>query len=68
MLFVRYLSNINYELVAPFGYSSFVTGVIRRGKDVLNHIAYITNAFDEDAKRLRTEGMVPSDPVQTKSV
>ena len=64
IIFIRDISNINYELVAPLGDSSPVTGVLSRGKDFLNHIAYMTTAFDENIKRLRSEGMMPLGPAK----
>ena len=59
ILFLRDFNNITYELVSPIGKNSPVTGALSRGKDLLNHIAYITNDFDMDVKKLRSEGMVP---------
>lgn len=59
IIFIKDVSNINYELIAPFGENSPVTGVLNRGKDFLNHIAYETLSFDDDIKRLRNEGMLP---------
>lgn len=59
ILFLKDYNNITYELVAPYGNNSPVTGVLARGRDFLNHIAYATNEFDKDIKKLRSEGMVP---------
>lgn len=64
ILFLKDFNNINYELVAPLGKSSPVEGVLRRGKDFLNHIAYSTNTFDEEIMRLRVKGMVPLGPAK----
>lgn len=60
--FLQDHSKIIYELVAPFGANSPVTGVLARGTNHLNHIAYTTSKFDEEMKRLRAEGMVPLGP------
>ena len=57
--FLKDSAGITYEIVAPFGSISPVTGVLKRGHSFLNHIAYTTNRFDEEVKRLRVEGMVP---------
>ena len=57
--FVQDKQGIQYELVAPYGDNSPVVGVLSRGKDFLNHIAYQTNSFDDEISRLRREGLVP---------
>ena len=64
IIFVKDFSNINYELVAPLGDKSPVMGALNRGKDYLNHIAYKTTDFDEDIKRLRSEGLIPLGPAK----
>ncbi|MDC1035052.1 VOC family protein [Alphaproteobacteria bacterium] len=60
--FLKESSGIIYEIVAPLGNNSPVTGVIVRGHGFLNHIAYTTERFDEEINRLRSEGMVPLGP------
>lgn len=59
IIFVKDNQGIKYELVAPFGKNSPVNGVLKRGKDYLNHIAYECGSFDDEIKRLRNEGLVP---------
>ena len=59
IIFVKDASNIIYELVAPHGNNSPVTGVLSRDKDFLNHLAYMSIDFDADLKKLRSQGMVP---------
>ena len=50
ILFLTDQENINYELVAPYGKNNPVDGVISREKDLLNHIAYVSDSFDEEIK------------------
>ena len=64
IIFVKDASDISYELVAPNGDHSPVLGVLARDKDFLNHIAYETEIFDEEVKRLRHEGMIPLGPAK----
>jgi hypothetical protein len=64
IIFLKDTHNITYELVSPYGDNSPVKGVFARGKDFLNHIAYTTNQFDYEIKRLRTEGMIPLGPAK----
>jgi methylmalonyl-CoA/ethylmalonyl-CoA epimerase len=59
ILFLTDQENINYELVAPYGKNNPVDGVISREKDLLNHIAYVSDSFDEEIKVLRRNGFVP---------
>jgi methylmalonyl-CoA/ethylmalonyl-CoA epimerase len=59
IIFVKDKYNITYELVAPNGDDSPVTGVLKRDKDYLNHIAYECDSFDDEIKRLRIEGLIP---------
>lgn len=62
--FLKDASGICYELVAPLGDSSPVTGVIQRGHSFLNHLAYSTDDFDRDMAKLREQRMVPLGPAQ----
>jgi len=59
IIFVKDKHNVTYELVAPNGNESPVTGVLKRGKDYLNHIAYECDSFDDEINRLRSEGLIP---------
>ena len=47
-----------YELVAPRGQNSPVDGALRTGKNILNHVAYLTGDLDGDGERLRALGGV----------
>ena len=64
ILFLYDKSNVTYELVAPYGKNNPVNGVLERGKDLLNHIAYTTSEFDRDIKKLRADGMMPLGPAK----
>lgn len=64
IVFLKDSSGINYELVAPFGDDSPVTGVLKRGHGFLNHLAYTTNQFDSQLRNLRNLGMVPLGPAK----
>tara|TARA_B100001564_G_scaffold343613_1_gene340373 strand:+ start:210 stop:614 length:405 start_codon:yes stop_codon:yes gene_type:complete len=59
IIFLKDKEGIRYELVAPYGDKSPVTGVLKRKKDFLNHIAYETDNFEMEINRLRDEGLVP---------
>jgi methylmalonyl-CoA/ethylmalonyl-CoA epimerase len=59
IIFVKDNHNVTYELVAPNGNEGPVTGVLKRDKDYLNHIAYECDSFDDEISRLRNEGLVP---------
>lgn len=64
IIFLKDSSDIRYELVAPFGYDSPVTGVLQRGHNFLNHLAYTTKRFEYELSKLRKQGMVPLGPPQ----
>ena len=62
IVFLKDSSGIDYELVAPFGDDSPVTGVLKRGHGFLNHLAYTTNKFDVEFLRFRRQGLMPLGP------
>ena len=64
IVFLKDSSGIDYELVAPFGDDSPVTGVLKRGHGFLNHLAYTTDQFDEQLLRLRSLGMILLGPAK----
>ena len=64
IIFLKDSSGIVYELVAPFGGNSPVTGVLCRGHGFLNHLAYTTDQFDLELLRLRELRMVPLGPAK----
>ena len=47
-----------YELVAPLGEQSPVDGALRAGKNILNHVAYLTADLEAEGERLRSLGSV----------
>ena len=58
IIFLKDSSGIVYELVAPLGDSSPVTGVLKRGHGFLNHVAYTTDQFDYELLRLRKQRII----------
>ena len=52
-------SGICYEAVAPNGLGSPVDAALREGKNILNHVAYRTDDFDNQLVRLRATGCLP---------
>jgi methylmalonyl-CoA/ethylmalonyl-CoA epimerase len=65
IIFLKDNKGILYELVAPYGDKSPVLGTLKRGKDFLNHIAYLTNSFEKEVNKLRGEGFVPLGEAQS---
>ena len=51
-----------FELVAPLGEQSPVRGALRGGKNVLNHLAYLTADIKAEGQRLRGLGCHPTGP------
>ena len=45
---------ICYELVEPYGKNNPVSGFLKRGTNILNHVAYTSNLLDETLHELRT--------------
>ncbi len=64
VIFLTDSSGIVYELVAPFGDASPVTGVLARDHGFLNHLAYTTDQFDHELIRLREQKMMPLGPAK----
>ena len=64
IVFLKDSSGIYYELVAPFGDDSLVSGVLKRGHGYLNHLAYTTDQFDGQLRKLRNLGMIPLGPAK----
>ncbi len=48
-----------YELVTPLGEDSPVAAVVRSGKNILNHVAYLVANMDLAAAGLRENGCFP---------
>lgn len=57
-------NGIRYELVAPNGPGNPVSGVLERGKAVLNHVAYRVSDLKGETRRLRQEGAMPLGPAR----
>jgi len=53
------ISGIRYETVAPNGSDNPVDFVLRESKNILNHVAYRTDNFDNELMRLRLAGCLP---------
>jgi methylmalonyl-CoA/ethylmalonyl-CoA epimerase len=62
VLFVKDLSGVAYELVAPYGDGNPVDGVLMSKKNILNHVAYISDNFERDILDLRKSGCIPLGP------
>ena len=52
-------SGIRYETVAPNGLGNPVDAVLRDSKNILNHVAYLTDDFENELLRLRVAGCLP---------
>src|SRR5215469_3122137 len=52
-------SGIRYELVAPLGDDNPVSGVLKAGKNVLNHVAYRVRDIERAEELLRAQGALP---------
>ena len=57
--FITDTSGLNYELVAPYGLENPVDRILRTKKNILNHVAYISDEFDSDILKLRKQGCIP---------
>ena len=53
-----------YELISPLGEASPVTTALRRGINILNHVAYLTADLDRDARRLEEHGSIMAGPAK----
>ena len=51
-----------YELIAPLGETSPVSTALKRGINILNHVAYLTDDLDRDAAMLQEKGAVMAGP------
>jgi methylmalonyl-CoA/ethylmalonyl-CoA epimerase len=52
-------SGVRYELVAPFGSGNPVEQVLKSKKNILNHVAYLSDCFESDILELRQSGAIP---------
>jgi methylmalonyl-CoA/ethylmalonyl-CoA epimerase len=53
-----------YELISPLGEGSPVTTALKRGINILNHVAYLTADLDSDAERLQMRGSIMAGPTK----
>lgn len=53
-----------YELIAPLGEGSPVLTALKRGINILNHVAYLTADLDSEAKRLEAMGSIMAGPAK----
>ncbi len=51
-----------YELISPLGEASPVTTALKRGINILNHVAYLTVDLDRDARSLEANGSIMAGP------
>lgn len=64
-VFVQFLYDCEdncYEIVAPNGIDNPVDSVISSGKNILNHLAYITSDFDVNLSKLIDQGCIQIKP------
>ena len=52
-------SGIRYELVAPFGDDNPVSGVLKSGKNVLNHVAYRVPDLEQAMAVMTAQDAIP---------
>ncbi|MEG9437680.1 VOC family protein [Edaphobacter sp. HDX4] len=53
-----------YELISPLGEASPVSTALKRGINILNHVAYLTNDLDRDADMLQQKGSMMAGPAK----
>jgi len=53
-----------YELITPRGDQSPVSGVLKSGKNILNHVAYLTTNLDAEGEHLRDQGCGAAGPAK----
>jgi methylmalonyl-CoA/ethylmalonyl-CoA epimerase len=53
-----------YELIAPLGEVSPVATALKRGVNILNHVAYLTDDLDRDAAMLQQKGSIMAGPAK----
>lgn len=52
-------NGVCYEIVSPYGENNPVDTVLKRGVNILNHIAYKTSQFDDSVLKFRDAGCIP---------
>ena len=53
-----------YELIAPFGDASPITGSLRGGRNILNHVAYLVADLDAEGARMLEQGCISTNAPQ----
>ena len=53
-----------HELISPLGEASPVATALKRGINILNHVAYLTADLDADAQRLQEMGSMMAGPAK----
>ncbi|MBS1800277.1 MAG: VOC family protein [Acidobacteria bacterium] len=53
-----------YELIAPLSDASPVRTALKRGINILNHVAYLTSDLDAEADRLQQMGSMMAGPAK----
>jgi methylmalonyl-CoA/ethylmalonyl-CoA epimerase len=53
-----------YELISSLGDASPVATALKRGINILNHVAYLTADLDADAQRLQEQGSMMAGPAK----
>lgn len=53
-----------YELISPLGEASPVNTALKRGINILNHVAYLTADLDADAQRFEGRGAMMAGPAK----
>ncbi len=56
--FVTDASGVRYELVAPFGEGNPVERALKTKRNILNHVAYVSQDFENDISELRQNGAI----------
>ena len=59
IIFLYDKKNICYEIVAPLTKKNPVEKVLKSKNNLLNHVAYVSDDFANDIKKLRSQGCAP---------
>ena len=62
--FGRDPAGVVFELLEPFGDDSPVAAALRKGRDILNHVAYLVPDLAEAAEDMRRAGSFPLAPAK----
>ena len=64
VLFITDKDKIVYELIAPLGKNSPATASLKKGTNIVNHLAYETPDFEGQIIRMRELGCMPIGPAR----